>query len=448
MRKALPPPTERYTLLGWLKKNLFDGWFNSLLTVVIVALLFGLLRPLFNWAFNTAEWSVIPANINLIMRGQYPAEQLGRLWLVLFLLAAVIGFAWAATTKVIQGELIVVFAIPLLLMLVPFFTGETRINLLIMEAVALVGYAIGRLVPEKQSNLGVWALVIYAFVLFAILQGITTVGIGWMIWLIAGTLFFYLTFTSNLSGLVTSGAVVVILVVLYILARILRILPAIELIPIVPTNLWGGLLLSLLLAVFGIVISFPLGVLLALGRRSQLPAIRMISVLYIEFIRGVPLITLLFMAQVMLQLFLPDGFPTIDRALRALAAVTLFSAAYTAENVRGGLQSIPNGQYEAANALGLSSLQSMTFIILPQALRAVIPVLVGQFIGLFKDTSLVALVGLFDLLGIARTILGNTSWLGTHREVYAFIGLLYWIFSYTMSYSSRRIEARLAVANR
>lgn len=396
-RKALPPPTERYTILGWLHKNLFDGWFNSLLTVVILLLLVALLRPLFNWVFNTAEWAVIPANFNLILRGQYPEDQAWRLWLALYLLAFVIGFAWAANSKLIQGELIVVFAIPLLLMLVPFFTSGTRINLLIVEGAALVGYAIGRFVPERHSSLGVWALLFYAVALLVILRG----------------------------GSGETGAWAA-----------------------VPTNLWGGLLLSLLLAIFGIVISFPLGVLLALGRQSKLPAIRMVSVLYIEFIRGVPLITLLFMAQVMLQLFLPDGFPTIDRALRALAAITLFSAAYTAENVRGGLQSIPKGQYEAANALGLSSFQSMTFIILPQALRAVIPVLVGQFIGLFKDTSLVALVGLFDLLGIGRTILGNPNWLGTHREVYAFIGLLYWIFSYMMAYTSRRIEARLAVGNR
>lgn len=397
MRNALPPPSERSTVLGWLRKNLFDGWFNSALTVVALGLILALLRPLFNWAFNTARWEVIPANINLIMRGQYPADQAIRLWLVLFLLAFVIGFAWAANTKVIQGELIVIFAIPLLLLLVPFFDGGIRLNLLIVEVAGLVGYGIGRFVPEKRKNLGVWALLIYAVVMLVILRG----GSGE---------------TGAWAG--------------------------------VPTSLWGGLLLSLLLAVFGIAISFPLGVLLALGRQSKLPAIRMVSVLYIEFIRGVPLISLLFMAQVMLQLFLPDGFPTIDRALRALAAVTLFSAAYTAENVRGGLQSIPKGQYEAADAMGLSTFQSMYFIILPQALRAVIPVLVGQFIGLFKDTSLVALVGLFDLLGIARTILGNPNWLGTHQEVYAFIGLLYWIFSYTMSYTSRRIEASLAVGNR
>ena len=397
MRKALPPPSERSTILGWLSKNLFDGWWNSALTVVALGLILALLRPLFGWALNTARWDVIPANINLIMRGQYPAEQVGRLWIVLILLAFVVGFAWAANTKVIQGELIIVLAIPLLLMMIPFLSGETRIYLLVMEAAALVGYGIGRFVPEKRSNLGVWALLIYAVVMLVLLRG-----------------------GSGETGLWAG----------------------------VPTNLWGGLLLSLLLAVFGIAISFPLGVLLALGRQSKLPAIRIVSVLYIEFIRGVPLISLLFMAQVMLQLFLPDGFPTIDRALRALAAVTLFSAAYTAENVRGGLQSIPKGQYEAADAMGLSALQSMYFIILPQALRAVIPVLVGQFIGLFKDKSLLALVGLFDLLGIARSVLGNPNWLGTHQEVYAFIGLIYWIFSYSMSYTSRRIEASLAVGNR
>jgi general L-amino acid transport system permease protein len=218
--------------------------------------------------------------------------------------------------------------------------------------------------------------------------------------------------------------------------------------PTVTTILWGGLLLSLLLAFFGITLSFPLGVALALGRQSKLPAIRVISVVYIEFIRGVPLISLLFMGQVMLQLFLPDGFPLVDRVLRALVAIILFSAAYTAENVRGGLQSISRGQYEAAQALGLSTYRTTMHIILPQALRAVIPVLVGQFISLFKDTSLVALVGLFDLLGIARTITANPDWLGTQQEVFVLVAALFWIFSYTMSYASRRIEERLGVGER
>ena len=218
--------------------------------------------------------------------------------------------------------------------------------------------------------------------------------------------------------------------------------------PLVPTNLWGGLLLTLILSVFGIVLSFPLGVVLALGRTSHYPAFRVLSVLYIEFIRGVPLITLLFMGQAMLQYFLPPGTPTIDRVIRALVAIVLFSAAYTAENVRGGLQSIPKGQYEAADALGLNGFQRTFYIVLPQALRAVVPVLVGQFIGLFKDTSLVAIVGLFDLLGIGRAILSNPAWLGNHQQIYIFIGLIYWLFCYAMAYASRRLERSLGVGER
>ena len=229
---------------------------------------------------------------------------------------------------------------------------------------------------------------------------------------------------------------------------IIRGLGLTDLMPVVPSNLWGGLLLSLLLSIVGIVFSFPLGVLLALGRQSKLPAIRTLSIIYIEFIRGVPLISLLFMSQVMLQIFLPAAMPPIDRVVRAMVAVTLFSAAYTAENVRGGLQSIPNGQYEAAHALGLNGFQTMTRIILPQAIVAVIPVLVGQFIGLFKDTSLVALVGLFDLLGIARVILSNPDWLGTQQEVYLVVGAIYWIFSYAMSYTSRQLEVTLGAGRR
>jgi general L-amino acid transport system permease protein len=213
------------------------------------------------------------------------------------------------------------------------------------------------------------------------------------------------------------------------------------------TNLWGGLLLTFLLTVVAILFSFPIGVLLALGRRSELPIIRWFSVGYIELVRGVPLITILFMAQLMLPLFLPDGV-TIDRVLRAMVGITLFSAAYLAENVRGGLQAIPKGQYEAAEALGLNGAQTMIFIILPQALRLIIPILVGQFIAVFKDTSLVAIVGLFDLVGIGRTVLAQPEFIGLQREVYAFISLLYWVLSYGMSYLSQRLEASLGVGKR
>jgi general L-amino acid transport system permease protein len=215
----------------------------------------------------------------------------------------------------------------------------------------------------------------------------------------------------------------------------------------VNSNLWGGLLLTFLLAIVGIVVSSPLGVLLALGRRSKLPAIRLFSIVFIEVVRGVPLVTILFMAQIMLPLFLPEGF-RIDRVLRAMAGLVIFSAAYTAENVRGGLQAVPEGQVEAAKALGLSGPLITFLIVLPQALRAVIPATVGQFISLFKDTSLAVIVGLLELLGIGRAVLANPQWLGLYAEVYLFIAMIFGVFSYAMSYASYRLETALGVGER
>jgi len=210
----------------------------------------------------------------------------------------------------------------------------------------------------------------------------------------------------------------------------------------VSSNLWNGLLLTLLMAAVSIALSFPIGVLLALGRTSSLPIVRMFSILYIEIIRGMPLIGILFLAQVMLPLILPPDV-RLDRVLRGIAGLVLFSAAYMAENVRGGLQAIPRGQVEAAKALGLNTPLTVMLIILPQALRAVIPAIVGQFIGLFKDTSLLSLVGLIELTGIARSILAQPQFLGRYAEVYLFIGALYWLFCYSMSHASRKLEKQL-----
>ncbi|WP_413174968.1 amino acid ABC transporter permease [Anabaena azotica] len=210
----------------------------------------------------------------------------------------------------------------------------------------------------------------------------------------------------------------------------------------VSTNLWNGLLLTLLMAIVSIILSFPIGVILALGRTSNLFIIRWFSILYIEIVRGLPLIGILFIAQVMLPLFLPTEL-RLDRLIRGIAGLVLFSAAYMAENVRGGLQSIPRGQTEAAKALGLNTPLVVILIILPQALRAVIPVIVGQFIGLFKDTSLLSLVGLVELTGMARSILAQPQFLGRYAEVYIFIGLIYWLFCYSMSLASRKLEKQL-----
>jgi len=215
----------------------------------------------------------------------------------------------------------------------------------------------------------------------------------------------------------------------------------------VGTNLWGGLLLTFVLAIISIVASFPLGVLLALGRRSSLPAIRVFSTLYIELIRGVPLVTVLYMASIMLPLFLPEGM-RVDKVVRAIVGFTLFTAAYIAENVRGGLAAVPIGQYEAAKAVGLSGTQVMVLIVLPQALRAVIPPIVGQFIALFKDTSLVAIIGLMDLLYISKCVVAQPEFMGLKREVYLFVSVIYFIFSYAMSYASRKLEVALGVGER
>jgi general L-amino acid transport system permease protein len=205
----------------------------------------------------------------------------------------------------------------------------------------------------------------------------------------------------------------------------------------------GGLLLTLLVAAVSIVVSFPFGVLLALGRRSQLPIIRWVSIAYIELVRGLPLITILFASQLLVPLALPPQIRT-ERVMRAIVGFTLFSAAYLAENVRGGLQAVPRGQAEAANALGMNPLLTTSLIVLPQALKAVIPTIVGQFISLFKDTSLLAIVGLAELLGMGQAILANPQYLGRSGEVYLFIGLIYFVCCYAMSSASRRLEKQLA----
>jgi len=393
---VLPPVTERSNLLRWLRKNLFGSWYDTLLTFIGVLIAYWVLKGFFTWVFTTAEWEVISANARLLFIGQYPIAQAGRLWVWLGFLVFLAGNSiaiWARGSR---------FAV--LLLLIPavlafsFAFGDSQRNWLIaLTVTGLVGWGMGRARPEvlKRSVIAGWVISLPIIILL----------------------------TYGLSESETS------------------------LMPIVRTNLWGGLLLTFLLTVVGILFSFPIGVLLALGRRSELPIIRWFSVAYIELVRGVPLITILFMAQLMLPLFLPTGW-SVDRVIRAMVGITLFSAAYLAENVRGGLQAIPRGQFEAANALGLNTAQTMVFIILPQALRLIIPILVGQFIGVFKDTSLVAIVGLLDLVGIAKTVLAQPQFLGLQREVYVFISLLYWVLSYGMSYLSQQLEERLGVGKR
>ena len=215
----------------------------------------------------------------------------------------------------------------------------------------------------------------------------------------------------------------------------------------IPPGVLSGLFLSLVLSLGAMVLAFPLGLALALARQSRLGGLRTLAVLYIETIRGGPLISVLFLAFVTLPLFLPEGYRP-SQFLRALAGYTLFAAAYLAENVRGGLQAVPKGQVEAALSLGLSSTQVALYVVLPQALRAVIPAIVGQFIALFKDTSLVAILGLLDLLGMAQAVLANPKYLHLEREVYAFVGLLYLLVSGALSYLGRAVERALGLGQR
>jgi len=216
---------------------------------------------------------------------------------------------------------------------------------------------------------------------------------------------------------------------------------------IVETDKWGGLTLTVVVAAVGIVASFPLGILFALGRQSEMRVVKFISVVYIEFIRGVPLITILFMASVVLPLFFSAGMD-IDKLLRALIGITLFQTAYIAEVIRGGLQAIPRGQYEAADAAGLSFLQKTMLVILPQALKISIPNIVGSFISLFKDTTLLLIIGLFDMLAIVGAATSNSDWLGRDTEGYVFVAMVIWVILYSMSRYSKRLEVRFSTEHK
>jgi len=216
---------------------------------------------------------------------------------------------------------------------------------------------------------------------------------------------------------------------------------------IVETDKWGGLTLTVVVAAVGIVASFPLGILFALGRQSKMRVVKFISVVYIEFIRGVPLITILFMASVVLPLFFSAGMD-FDKLLRALIGITLFQTAYIAEVIRGGLQAIPRGQYEAADAVGLSFVQKTVLIILPQALKISIPNIVGSFIALFKDTTLLLIIGLFDMLAIVGAATSNSNWLGRETEGYVFVAMVVWVILYSMSRYSKRLEVRFSTEHK
>ena len=376
--------------LTWLRENLFNNWYNCLLTVVCSIFLFWLFQGFAIWLITKAQWQVVTVNLHLFLVGRFPQNLYWRIWLVLGISTTLTSITGGAFTKEAiftkRNSLTFGFIVGVLLLILPF-PLTSRLSLLLITGLITLGVISGQKFAEIITP---WLSLMW-LLSFPII-----------IWLIGGGL-----------GLQP-----------------------------VSTNLWNGLLLTLLIAIISIVFSFPIGVLLALGRTSNLPVVRWFSVLYIEIVRGLPLIGILFLAQVMLPLFLPADL-RLDRLLRSMVGLILFSAAYMAENVRGGLQSISRGQIEAGKALGLNTPLLLTLVILPQALRAVIPAIVGQFIGLFKDTSLLSLVGLVDLTGMARSILAQPQFLGKYAEVYLFIGLIYWLFCYSMSLSAKKLEKQL-----
>ncbi|MGF1570572.1 MAG: amino acid ABC transporter permease [Nodosilinea sp.] len=388
---SAPPEVIGIGPWAWAKKNLFDGWFNSLLTVVIVTVLgWGLFR-LFYWAFTTAQWQVIPNNFGLLMTGTYPSALYARIWALLAIICALAGLSWGVLGRnlstLFSRNVLIGFGVVCAFIVIFPPTRPATLKLLPIVALVAGMAAVGRQAGRKFPGIGKWVSLSWFLAYFVAL------------WLIGGGL-----------GLTQ-----------------------------VSTNDWGGLVLTLFTAVSGIALCFPLGLLLALGRRSALPVVRWLSTAYIEVVRGVPLVAFLFMGQVMIPLFLPVGSRP-DRILRAIIALALFSAAYLAENVRAGLQAVPRGQHEAALSLGLNTPKTLGLIVLPQALKIAIPAIVGQFISLFQDTTLLSIVGLAELLGIGKSVLANPNYLGRYAEVYLFLGVIFWVFCYAMSLGSRRIE--------
>ena len=393
----MQPPRLRMGPLAWLRRNLFSTWYNVLLTLLGLGLLYVIIPPMIQWSLTEARWGVIKANLTLFMIGQYPREQLWRIWLAIYMLGAMIGLSWGVWKRAARGFAFIALGAGIAFALIGVLLGSNVwINWLIAIMVLLALYGIGHLLRRRGASIA---------------------ALGWLLYF--PLILFLIAGSSFLTWL-----------------------------PVVPPNLWGGLLLTLMLTIVGNIAALPLGILLALGRRSKLPVVRNFSIGYIELIRGVPLVTVLFMANLLVPLFLPVTIQAPDAVIRVAIGFILFEAAYQAENVRGGLQAVGRGQYEAAHALGLSGARTMTLIIMPQALRAVIPALFNSFISLFKDTSLVAIIGLFDILRIGSSVLAQSEWLGTHREVFLFAFFVYWGFNLAFTYGNRRLEEALGVGRR
>ena len=405
---ALPPPLMEAGALGWARANLFSSRFNSLLTVVAGAIVLLALWYGLKWVFLDAEWRVIVELGGRFILGQYNTEAacpgqncFWRPQVATLLATFLLGMGWGMLGGGVARTIAVTVAVFLaLLAFLPYGLDamgyDVRLLLLANLPALLAGWALARYTP---LGTGRWIAI--------------------------------LAVASFLLSLV-----------------LIRGVPGIPGLQPVSVNQWGGLMLNLILAIGGITLSLPIGVALALGRRSRLPVVKVLCVTFIEVFRGVPLITLLFMSRHLVPLAFPEDFPQ-NALLNAAIVITLFSSAYMAENIRGGLQALHPGQAEAARALGLPGWQTTLLISLPQAIRNVIPAIVGQFIGLFKDTSLVYIIGMLDILRIGLDFVnGNIEFRDNKGEVIIFVALVFWIFTYAMSYVSARIERHLGVGER
>lgn len=381
----------------WLKANLFSNTFNTVLTLLTIAFIVFVVYQFGRFVLRGAEWEVINANRRLIAIGRFPQGEEWRVWPPFWALTALIGLSVGLWSRIsIFGAVVFVAILAFLFGL--FFEGDNALLAGGAIALGVAAYLVteyGRLSPAVEA------------------RARRAVIVGWLL---------LLPFT----------------VVMLVIADGVR------------TTLWGGILLNIMLATVGIAAGFPIGVLLALGRTSSFPVIRIPATIYIEVVRAGPLIAWLFLARFVLPDFLPAVFALdeLDIVVRAMIVLAGFTGAYIAEIVRGGLQGLARGQVEAAEALGLSPLQTTRLIVLPQALRSVIPSLVSQFISLWKDTTLVFGLSLFELLSVGQATLAQTEFIGRQTEVYVFVAFVFWAVAFTMSRLSVRLENQLGIGAR
>lgn len=465
MAEADQPPGRKIPPGEWVKQNLFNNVTNAVITVVfgvlgLILLLFGL-----QWLIG-ADFEIVRANLRLFMIGQFPRDELWRPWTSGFVLVGGAAFVSGAMARNVFDSnrekdlpaeqatwLELIRRFWAIIAVLVFFVSFARtflpfLGLAVVFALVVVGREFGWRSPAALRSRATYVGASLFIVSMLVLAGTSNLG-GYSLALVAAV-----WVSSEVSrrddlpdGLggraVRWGAPIIAAVAVFVIE---------VLIPLDGFGWedWGGLHITLFTSVLGVALGMPFGILLALGRKSDLPVLKTASVTFIEFVRGVPLISLLLFSNLMLPLFLPVDFDRPADLTLAIVVITGFSAAYIAEIVRGGLQAVPRGQTEAAQASGMSAGAVQRLIVLPQALRAVIPAMVGQFIALFKDTSLLAIIGILEFLRVSDVANAQPDFLGKGLSpvTYLFVAIGYWAFAYTMSKESRRLEVKLGVGVR